>query len=122
MGFLSNTFLGDMISKAVDRVDNQVQKGFDRAERKIDEFDRKGQIVGGAIDNIGHTVKSVVKNGPDRNDFDFIHEEKTKIKENLPKTMPIPSAIKKPLNAVDKTIDGIHTVHKAVDKYYEMKK
>ncbi|MFE8701772.1 hypothetical protein ACFYKX_14325 [Cytobacillus sp. FJAT-54145] len=121
MGFLSNTFLGDLISKSVDRVDRQVQKGFDHAEKKIDEFDKRGQKVGKAIDNIGHTVKSMVQNGPDRNDFDLIHQEKKTIKENLPKGIPVPDPIKKPLKALDKTVDGIHVVHKAVDKYYESK-
>jgi hypothetical protein len=121
VSFLSNTFLGNLISKAVDSVDRQVQKGFDRAEKKLDEWDKRGQKIGGAIDSIAHTVKSMVQNGPDRNHFDLIHEEKNTIKENLPKNMPIPDPIKKPLKAIDKTIDGIHLVHKAVDKYHEMK-
>lgn len=121
ISFLVNTFLGDLISKTVEKVDRRVQKNFDSAEKKLEVLHEKGQIIGGSIDNIGLTLKSISRHGVHRDDMDSIYKEKNRIKEQLPKYIPLPQVIKKPLQIIDKTVDGINLINKSADKYHELK-
>jgi hypothetical protein len=114
--FLNNNPIGKTFSKvassAVDSVDKVVQSSFDKAEQKIDSFDRKGQALGTALDNIGHTVKSVASNGLDRNHLDELHENKKVLDETLPtfiKESP-------PYKTASKVVETTNKVTNIIDK------
>ncbi|WP_462410479.1 hypothetical protein [Neobacillus sp. Marseille-QA0830] len=120
--FLNNNPIGQTFSKvassAVDHVDKKVQSGFDKVEKKIDSFDRKGQALGGAIDNIGITVKSTITYGVDRNHIDEIVENKKVLDETLPKYIKESSHYK----SVSKVVDIAGKITKTVDKVNDFKK
>jgi hypothetical protein len=120
--FLNSNPIGKTFSKvassAVNSVDRTVQKGFDKAEKSIDSFDKKGQALGGAIDNIGNTLKSVKNNGLDRNHLDEIHENKKVLDENLPTFIKESKSYK----TVSKVVETSKNITNAVDKVNELKK
>lgn len=114
--FLNNNSVGKAFSKVasstVDSVDRVAQKGFDNAEKKIDSFDKKGQALGGAIDNLGQTLKNVKNNGLDRNDLDEISENKEVLDETLPKFIKESKAYK----TASKVVETSNKITNAADR------
>ncbi|WP_102344740.1 hypothetical protein [Bacillus sp. Marseille-P3661] len=120
--FINSNPVGKVFSKVatstLDSVDKVVQNEFDKVERKIDSFDKKGQALGGAIDNIGNTAKRIKNYGMDRNHLDEIYENKKIIDENLPTFMKKSKTYKK----VSKVVETSKKITDTVDKVNELKK
>lgn len=120
--FLNNNPVGKTFSKvatsAIDGVDKTVQKGFSKADKVVDSFDKKGQSLGSAIDNMGNTYKSVKNSGLNRNDLDDIHENKKILDENLP------TFIKnsKPYQTTSKVVETSNNITKVADKINGLQK
>lgn len=100
------------LTTVVNGIENAGNSVINRAERAVNTFDNTTQKIGGAIDNIGHNVKDISRNGLQRNHIDDIHESKQVIEKNLPEFIFAP----KPIKTVSKVIDTAHNVTKVVDK------
>jgi len=107
----------NVASSTIDSVDNVVQKGFTQVEHKIDSFDKKGQALGGAIDNVFVNFKSIKSHGLDRNHLDEIYESKKVLDETLPNFIKT----SKPYKNVSNVVETSKKITNAVDIIHEIK-
>lgn len=105
--------LRGLATSMINSIDNKVNRSFDKLERKIDNFDRRSQAVGRAIDNTAVTVRDIGAHGLDRNHIDEINKDRKTIKENTPKELL--NFIPKQVKVVDKALDTVEVGLKNYD-------